>query len=171
MVNQNLASKIAQSALIDSLAILFVYFTPSISQWLHFPIYLLDPMRIMVMIGLMHSHRNNAIVLAILLPVFSYIISSHPYLIKTSLISIELLINIFLFLALTKKLHVFGAMFLAIVASKIVYYGLKIAVVKLNWLQMENISTPLWIQLIMALVFALYAWLVWPKKSNYLNKL
>lgn len=168
MTNQSFIRKVGQSVLVDVIAILFVYFTPDLSQLLHFPVYLLDPMRIMVMIGLMHSHRTNAIVLAILLPVFSYIISSHPYLIKTSLISIELLINIFLFLALTKKLPIFGAMLLAIVVSKLVYYGLKIVVVKLDWLQMEIISTPIWIQLIMAMVFAFYAWLLWPKKTESL---
>lgn len=169
MAHQSLLRKTAQIALVDVLAILFVYYTPNIGQLLHFPIYLLDPMRIMVIIGLMHSHRTNAIVLAILLPVFSYIISSHPYLIKTSLISIELLINIFLFIELTKKLAVFGAMLSAIIASKVVYYGLKIAVVELDWLQMEIISTPIWIQLVMALVFAFYAWLVWPKKTKTLS--
>ena len=156
--------------LTDLIALVFVFFTRDISILLNFPIYLLDPMRIMVMVAIMHSHRYNACALALLLPLFSYVISSHPYLIKTSLISIELILNILLFYYLIFRTHPFVAMLVAVVSSKVVYYGLKIVVVKMNWLDMEIISTPLWIQAIMAVVFGLYAWIVWRKKVGPFTK-
>jgi hypothetical protein len=118
----------------------------------------------------MHSHRYNAYALALLLPLFSYVISSHPFLIKTSLISIELILNILLFYYLIFRTYPFVAMLVAVVSSKVVYYGLKIVVVKMNWLDMEIISTPLWIQAIMAVVFGLYAWIVWRKKVGPFTK-
>ena len=86
--------------LIDFSLLLFIYFLPAISHLFAFPVYYLDPMRIALVVALIHTSKKNSFLIALTLPLFSFLISSHPQLIKSFLLSAELIINLsFLFLA------------------------------------------------------------------------
>ncbi|HAQ65640.1 MAG TPA: hypothetical protein DCR43_07300 [Bacteroidales bacterium] len=148
------------SVFLDIAAIAFVFFVPAMSHLTGIPIYLVEPMRIMVVLALLHSHRYNAWALAIILPAFSFFVSGHPYPIKMVIITAELLLNVFLFHLLIKKITPFAAMLTAIVASKVFYYLLKYVVVVAGMLQMDLFATPILIQMITALVFSGYAYLI-----------
>ena len=69
---------ISRSVLLDAIGLVFVYFIPSISHVLNVPIYLVEPMRIMVILAIAHTTQRNAYILALTLPLFSYFISAHP---------------------------------------------------------------------------------------------
>lgn len=143
-------------AVLDVFALAFIYFLPAISHMLSFKLYLIEPMRLMLVLAMVHTHRKNAYLLALTLPMFSFLISSHPVLIKTMLISAELVVNVALFYFLVKRIHVLPAIFLSIWLSKIFYYGLKYLSILTIFPGEGLIGTPLLMQLATSAVFSLY---------------
>lgn len=148
------------SLLLDIAAITFVFFVPALSHLTGLPLYLVEPMRIMVVLALLHSHQYNAWALALILPAFSFFVSGHPYPIKMVLITAELILNVAFFQLLMRKLPPFVSMFTAIIGSKVIYYLFKYVVVSAGLLQIEMFATPIYIQLITALVFSGYAFMI-----------
>jgi len=143
-------------ALLDITAIAFIYFMPALSHMLGIKLYLMEPMRLMLVLAMVHTNRKNAFLLAVTLPMFSFLVSSHPVFVKTFLISIELVVNVALFFFLVKKMHTLPAIFLSIWLSKIFYYGLKFIALELLLLRGALIGTPLLIQLATSAAFSIY---------------
>ena len=103
----------------DLIALLAIYLIPAVSHLLSFPVYYLEPMRIMLILAIVHTSRKNAYLIALTLPLFSMLISAHPSLVKTSLITGELLLNVWLFFLLSEKLsNKIWVSFHSIVVSK-----------------------------------------------------
>lgn len=143
--------------LFDLAAITFIYFVPAISHLLNVPLYLLDPMRIILVLAMVHTHKLNAYVLALTLPLFTFMISGHPVLPKVFLISGELALNVFLFFTLFNFFRLkFTAILVSIVLSKMAYYLAKYLLIQTAVLDMGVISTPLWIQGIVMVVLSSY---------------
>ncbi len=137
----------------DIAAIIVIMFLPAISHMMPFPIYYLDPMRL-VLLGVYFVNRNhkNAYLLAIGLPIFSMLYSGHPVFYKALLISFELLVNmVVLHLLFRKGINIFFAVFLSIIFSKIVYYLFKFAFIEWSLISGKLFSTGLIIQIIIAL--------------------
>ncbi|MDA3943342.1 MAG: hypothetical protein PF694_07365 [Bacteroidetes bacterium] len=161
-INQaiNLKKTIITAGL-DILALAFIYFTPALSHMFQLPIYLIEPMRLMLILALVHTNKKNAYLLALTLPMFSFMISGHPVFIKTILISLELSFNVFLFYSLTQRSkNLLFAVLGSIIISKIVYYLLKFGLLQMLLLEGELVSTPLLIQLITSLVFSFYCFVL-----------
>lgn len=147
--------------LIDFSLLLMIYFLPAISHLFAFPVYYLDPMRIALVVALVHTSKKNAYIIALSLPLFSFLISSHPQIIKSFLLSAELIINLSLFFLLKDKLkNVFASLFLSIVISKVIYYSLKFALISFTLLNDRLFSTPLYFQLMAAVLLSTYIYLV-----------
>lgn len=143
--------------LIDLLLISFIYFLPALSHMLAFPVYYLDPMRIALVITLAHTTKRNSFLIALTLPIFSFLISSHPQVIKSVLISAELLINIALFFYLSKKIkNEFISLSVSIIASKIFYYTAKYLLINAGMINDSLFSTPIYYQVIVVLVLSVY---------------
>lgn len=155
----------ARTALLDIIALAFIYFTPAISHLLNFPLYLLEPMRIMLILSLAHTSRKNAYLIALSLPIFSFIISAHPSVLKSLLITGELFLNVWLFYYLSGKIrNIFGAAVVSILLSKIAYYAGKFLFISVGLLESELISTPIYLQVIVTVVLGGYIYLVNSKK-------
>ena len=153
------------SVLIDIVALGFIYLVPTISHLLSLPVYLIEPMRLMLVIALVHTSKKNAYLLALTLPLFSFLVSAHPALPKMILISFELALNVFLFFQLSKKIkNIFPVILLSIVISKLVYYVIKFGMIELTILNSGLISTPILIQVTMTLVFSGYVYLFYRNK-------
>jgi hypothetical protein len=151
-----------RSILIDILALAFIYFIPTLSNLLNLPVYLLDPMRLMLILAIAHTTKFNAYLLALVMPFFSLIISGHPLIFKALPMVFELVLNVWLFFLLIKKIkEPFFSMLISILISKLVYYGLKYLVIVTGLLDMELISTPICIQLVMMVIFSGYIKIVW----------
>lgn len=151
--------------LFDLAAIAFIYFVPAISHMLNVPLYLLEPMRIILILAMVHTHKMNAYVLAATIPFFTFLVSGHPILPKAFLISGELVLNVFLFFALLRFFKVkFTAIVASIVLSKMAYYLLKFALIQAAVLEMGLVTTPIWIQLVMTIVFGSYVAFFFRKK-------
>ena len=163
--------KAAGIGLTDAAALLFIYLVPTLSHLTAVPFYLIDPMRLAVL-GALLATRNwkNALVLAVTLPLFSSAIGMHPVFPKCLLIAVELAANVLLFVWLARVLgkgangrgvRIGAAAFISIVLSKVLYYALKALVLSAGLLQMELISTGLWIQLAIAVLISIAFGILW----------
>ena len=150
----------------DLMALLAIYLVPSVSHLFSFPVYYIEPMRIMLILAIAHTTRKNAYLIALTLPVFSMLISAHPSLIKKSLITGELILNVWLFFFLSEKLSnkVLG-MFSSIVLSKLIYYLIKFLLINTALVTGNLISTPIYIQLIMLFILSGYVYLMNSRKQ------
>jgi hypothetical protein len=145
----------------DLIALLAIYLIPAVSHLLSFPVYYLEPMRIMLILAIVHTSRKNAYLIALTLPLFSMLISAHPSLVKTSLITGELLLNVWLFFLLSEKLsNKTLSIFLSIVVSKVFYYLVKFLLVTSALISGDLISTPMYIQIIMLFILSSYIYLM-----------
>lgn len=151
----------------DLMALLAIYLVPTVSHFLSFPVYYLEPMRIMLILAIAHTNRKNAYIIALTLPIFSLLISTHPSIIKTALITAELFLNVWLYFFISQKLsNKFFSMFLSILSSKIFYYLTKILLVNLALISGDAIATPIYIQIIMLFILSGYIYLF----ESYLQK-
>jgi len=167
-ITQNINNNILwKSIAIDFSALAFIYLVPTFSHLLSLPIYFIEPMRLMLVLSLVHTSKKNAYLLALTLPLFSFLISSHPVLAKMILISFELSFNVFLFFLLKDVLRkIFPAIFLSIIISKVVYYCIKYILIHAALLNSGLISTPIIIQIITTFVFSIYVYLLLKKQSR-----
>lgn len=166
----SLKKPIIGTALFDATAILLIYLLPTISHLVNFPLYVFEPMRIMLFISLAHFRKSNAYLIALTLPLFSFLVSAHPVPPKMILITLELLLNVYLFFLFREKLkNMFAASFLSILVSKSVYYLLKYGLISFVILEGSLVSTSLYIQLIVSVLLSLYL-SVFLKKGENLKK-
>ena len=63
-----------KSIILDIAAIAFIYFVPTISHILSLPVYYIEPMRLMLILALVHTTKQNAYIIALTLPLFSFLI-------------------------------------------------------------------------------------------------
>ncbi len=154
--------------LFDIAVLLFIYFMPAISHLFAVPVYYFEPMRIALVISLLFMNFSNALFIAISLPIFSALISSHPSWLKAGLISIELVICAVIFRLLYQKLNSgFIAMGAAILISKAVYYDLKSLFITAGFISGPLISTPIYMQFILLVVLSFATHLVVKRKSGH----
>jgi hypothetical protein len=156
-----------RSIVLDILALAFIYFVPTISHLLNVPLYLVEPMRIMLILAIAHTKKKNAYLIALTLPLFSFLISGHPNIFKAVIMTMELLLNVWLFYELTKRTNQFVAMLSSIILSKIFYYLLKFGLISFAVLQSGLISTPIYLQVITSLVFSGYLFFIF--RRNQIN--
>ena len=164
-------SGIRRTVMIDTIILVVVYFIPTLSHALSAPLYLFEPMRIALFVSILFlTDRKNAYILAITLPIFSYIVSGHPVLVKNVIIAIELFTNVFiLFHLLDKKVNYFYSCFISIIASKILYYGLKYLVIFQGLLSTNLVDTSFIVQLLIACLLSLAFWSIYNKRYNREN--
>lgn len=133
---------------------LLLYIIPSLSHLTAIPFYLMDPMRITVLGSFLFLKENkyNALLLAISLPLVSFLFSGHPVFPKYFLISMELAINILLISFLTKRSDkVFILVLVSIILSKIAYYMAKWLLIIGGVFSTTIVDTNLLIQLLVAI--------------------
>jgi hypothetical protein len=159
--------KSVRSLLFDGAAVAFIILAPALAHLLSFPLWYLEPMRLMVILAMVHTSKQNGYLLAAVLPFCSWIFSGHPELIKMLIIAAELIVNVALFYWLgNRRFKPFAAMFVSIVASKLICYLLYWMVFSAAFLAAETGTTFMLVQLVVTVVFALYAFLFLRKKKQ-----
>ena len=142
--------------IIDVLFVFALVLIPIFSHWISFPLYLFEPMRFVIFCLILTTTRKNTLLLALLLPFISNIISGHPIFPKNILISIELITNVLLLYKLANmKVNIFISIILSVIFSKIIYYALKYALISVGALNVELISTPISYQITTTFVILL----------------
>lgn len=143
----------------DILALAVIVFTPALSHLTAIPIYLLEPIRIILLLSIVHTSKKNVYALTIALPVLSYVISAHPTILKSFLISSEMMLNVFLFFYLIKFFkNSFAPAIISILISKLYYYLLKFGFISFGLISTELISTPIILQAIVGITISIYLW-------------
>ncbi|MFC2114752.1 hypothetical protein ACFLRI_05330 [Bacteroidota bacterium] len=151
----------------DLFAILFIYFIPALSHMAAIPLYMAEPMRIVLILALVHTHKKNAYILALTIPVFSFFVSMHPLFYKSLIMGIELFINVGLFYLILKKTDkVLPSIAFSILISKLIYYVMKFALIHFAFIQSELISTPIALQFIILAVLSGYVFLLFKKNER-----
>lgn len=153
-------NSVVKSILLNIIAVTFIFFVPALSHMLSVPLYLIEPMRVMLILAMVHTNRSNAYILALGLPLFSFLVSSHPVAAKMVLIAAELSLNVFLFYLLRKKTDVFLSVMGSVVLSKLAYYIVKFAFLQFALLKGGLVGIPIYMQVIMTLIFSTYAWII-----------
>lgn len=158
LLNKKETNVITRSLITDILLLAVIYLLPTISHLLAFPLYLLDPMRIVIFASILLScNKFNSYLFAATIPLFSYFIGGHPVLLKSIIISIELLVNVILFwLMLQRWKNVFYATLISIIVAKMIYYFLKCIFVEIGWIQMDIVSTSVWLQMVVTASLSLF---------------
>jgi hypothetical protein len=155
-----------KTLLFYAFALAFIYFVPALSHMLALPVYFIEPMRLMLIIAIAHTSKRNAFIVAATLPLFSFLVSAHPHLIKMLVITAELLLNVWLFYFILKKTgNAFVSMLSSIVISKGVYYLIKFGLISTLVMTGSLVSIPLGIQLITTLIFSGYLYLALRNKA------
>lgn len=151
---------------IDVLLLGVMCLVPTFSHLTTLSLSALDPMRIALLAGmLLVTDRRNAYLLAVALPLVSCALCGMPTPAKALIMAVELSANVALFSLLSDKMNlkVFPAMLLSIVGAKVVYYALKALVLSPAVL----VSTSLWLQLALTMVFAIiFATVIKKRKSD-----
>ena len=149
---------------LDMLSVLAVYTIPAISHMLAYPLYLFDPMRLIVLMGFMvYRNKWNSCALALTLPLVSFILSGHPVAFKNGLIVVELLTNVLLLsFMLSRRFNSTVSLVSSIFVSKLVYYGLKFGAISYGLLNAELVATD-WIYQMIVVGLICLMWYVWDK--------
>lgn len=147
-------------------AMAVVYLAPVLAHMTGLPVYMLEPMRLMVILALAHGSRNIALILASTLPIFSFLVSGHPEFIKMVIITSELVLNVFLFFLLERKFRrVFPAALLSVVISKLLCYLTYWPVFSFQFMVREAEPLFLAVQIITTLIFSFYLMIILKKKN------
>jgi hypothetical protein len=157
-----------RTAITDIAALTFVGLVPAASHLFKIPIYFIEPMRVMLVISLLYSSRWNAFALAIVLPLFSFLVSGHPVPVKMIVIMAELFLNAWLFLYFyrnTKK--AFLSTFGSIILSKLFCYAMYLVIFSMAFVKEESEITFLMAQAILTILLSSLVWLIfYRRKSN-----
>lgn len=115
--------------LLDAVLLTVACLVPAVSHALALPLYMLNPMLAILLAGMLVGRDwRNSLVLAVLLPAVSCLVVGMPAADKMVCMMVELATVAGLFAWLKGRMGVAFAVFAAIVAGKLVYYGLKAVV-------------------------------------------
>ena len=157
MSTLTLSNRFTKPLVFDLVAIVVFYFIPAIAHLVSMPLYMLEPMRLIVILGVVHTSKPNAYLLAATLPVFSLIVSGHPELVKALIITIELLANVWIYNLLAGQLHKsFLPMVAAIILSKLACYFLYWIIFSWAFVVSESSPVFLTVQVITTIIFSGY---------------
>ncbi len=139
-----------RNIVIDIIVLGCIYFIPALAHMASFPVYLFDPMRIFMLAGFLLTRQNaQAYFLAVTIPLFSFLVTGHPLILKACLVSFELTVNVFILISLLNRTRIHPAISLltSIFVSKIAYYSFKAALIGMGVLEGDLVTTPLLTQL------------------------
>ena len=149
----------------DALLLSAACLIPAMCHLTALPINQLDPMRWLLLGGLLLGNRNrcmtaNGLLMAVALPLVSCLIVGMPTLAKALLMVVELGVNVTLLSFFMdsfgrSRKAIFGAMALAIVGAKIVYYWLKSLMLASGLLAGTLFSTSVVLQLVLVVALAM----------------
>lgn len=161
ILSNKISKEIVKNSVFDILAIAGIYLVPVLSHLTALPIYYIEPMRLMLILAIVHTSKKNAYILAATLPIFSFVISAHPVFLKTLLITGELLLMTWIFYFLSEKINnKFSSMIFSIGISKTFYYAIKFALLSAVLIEGSLISTPIFMQVLTTILFSSYIFLI-----------
>lgn len=142
---------IAGKAMLDAVLLTLACLVPAASHMLAVPLYMLNPMLALLLAGMLIGRDwRNALVLAVLLPAVSCLLTGMPTAPKMVCMMTELATVAGLFALLHKRAGVLPAVLAAVAGGKVVYYLMKAVVIAPAVL----VGTAWWMQLGSVVVWA-----------------
>ncbi len=143
----------------DVLVILCFYITITVAHILPFPLYKLDPMKIIVLVTVIYSTRWNSVAIAAALPVLSFLSTGHPVFPKFLIMSSELMVFAFVLSSFRiRQLKGIISFLSAVLISKILYYMIKSGVIAMGYLDQAFIPSDFYTQIQALVISALVYW-------------
>ena len=162
------SKELLKSLLFGFAAILFIVLAPALAHLANFPIYYIEPMRLMLILALAHTPKANAYALALSLPLVSFLFSGHPEVVKMLIITAELTLNVWLFYFIFKKTsRTFISIFLSIILSKMFCYSLYLVFFSWAFFMSETQTVFLISQLIATTLFSAYLYWAMNHKLSF----
>ena len=138
------SNKIVRLALTDVVLVGAACLIPTVSHLLAVPLYMLNPMLALLLAGLLLGRDwRNALLLAVLMPLVSCLVTGMPAAPKMVCMMAELATVATLFGVLSRRWTALPAVLTAVLAGKVVYYLLKALVIAPAVL----VGTAWWLQL------------------------
>jgi len=130
MQNSNILTQgIVRVALVDIVLTAVACFIPAASHLLALPLYMLNPMLALLLVGMLLGRDwRGALVLALLMPAASCLLTGMPTAGKMVCMMAELATVATLGGWLLKRWHALPAVLVAVLAGKVVYYAAKAAI-------------------------------------------
>jgi hypothetical protein len=141
---------------------------PALAHLVPFPLYYLDPMRLLLLVSYLFTrNQGNSLLLSVGIPIFSTLVTGHPTVAKALLIAVELLVNISILPMVLErwKLPVLLTVFGSIVVSKCAYYIAKALFMRCGLLDGKLIATDLYAQVLTAGAISCAFALLYRRKS------
>ncbi len=114
---------------IDAVLLTLACLVPAASHLLAVPLYMLNPMLAVLLVGMLVGHDwRNSLVLALLLPLVSFLVVGMPTAPKMLCMMAEMVTLVSLFTVFVKRWAVLPAVLAAVMVGKVVYYLLKMVV-------------------------------------------
>ena len=136
-----------------SISVGMIYSIPALSHVVGLPIYLLEPMKLVVFTSIISFDRKTALFTAVTIPLFSFLLTGHPLFPKFIIITVELLLLVDTYYYLSRKLKSsLVPFFVSIILSKAAYYIIKFVLISTGMLHLNLVSTSLYIQAIVSVV-------------------
>jgi len=158
-----------KTAITDIAALIFVGLVPAASHVFKIPVYFIEPMRVMLILSLLYSARWNAYVLAIVLPLFSFLVSGHPTPLKMMIIMAELALNAWLFLQFYRNTEkAFLSTFGSIIISKVFCYAMYFLVFSMAFIKDEAETIFLIAQVTLTLLLSCVVWFILYRRNRVL---
>ena len=137
--------------LIDAALLGVALLLPTLSHLVALPVYQLNPMLLLLMIGVgCVKNRYNSWLLALLLPLASYFLVGMPSLTKALCMVAEFSAVVTILPMLRCRMSDFPAVLLSVLCAKVVYYGIKTLL-----LGSLMVDTSLWMQLLSVVLASL----------------
>ncbi len=136
--------------LLDAVMVGAACMVPAVSHVVALPLYMLNPMLALLLAGmLVGKDWRNGLLLALLMPVVSCLVTGMPAPAKMVCMVAELATVAALFGVLSRRWKALPAVLTAIVAGKVVYYGMKVVIVAPAVL----VGTDMWLQLAVVILW------------------
>jgi len=167
MVNDKILplNKLAISSAVLAVSVVIMYLLPTLSHLTGLPLYQLEPMKLSVIFAIIFLDKRFSQFIAISVPIFSFLISGHPFLPKAIIIAFELIVFVKIFYYLNRKNQgLLVATLLSMVISKTVYYLMKYSVISAGLLKMNLLSTPIINQIVIIIAYSILVKFIYSEK-------
>lgn len=135
---------IVKFAVLDTVLVTLACLVPAASHLFAVPLYVANPMLALLLAGmLLGKDWRNTLVLAVLMPLVSCVLTGMPAAGKMVCMMAELATVAALFGALSRRWKVLPAVLVSVLVAKVVYYGLKAVIIAPAVL----VGTAWWMQL------------------------
>ena len=143
-------NSIVKFAVLDTVLVALACLVPAASHLFAVPLYMANPMLALLLAGmLIGKDWRNALVLALLMPLVSCVLTGMPAAGKMVCMMAELATVATLFGWLSRRWQVLPAVLVSVLAAKVVYYALKAVVVA----PVVLVGTEWWMQLAAVLLW------------------